>query len=49
MLELAEDLFDEDQCSPSVRLWSRQELESYAERAAELAELVLETYTRPRK
>lgn len=47
MLELAEDLFSEDQCSLGLRHWTRPELESYVRRAAELAELVLEVYTRP--
>lgn len=47
MLELADELYDEDQCSLGLRHWTRGELEEYQRRAAELAELVLEYYTRP--
>jgi hypothetical protein len=48
MLEIAEDLYDEDQCSLGLRHWKREELEDYVRRAAELAELVLEHYTGPK-
>lgn len=48
MLELAEELFDEDQCSMGLKHWKREELEDYVRRAAELAELVLENYTKPK-
>jgi hypothetical protein len=42
MLELAQELYDEEQCSSGWRHWTRAELENYCRRAAQLAELILE-------
>jgi len=48
MLELAEELYDQWQCSVSLRHWKREELEAAVRQGAELSELVLEVYTKPK-
>jgi len=42
MVELARELWDEDQCSSGWRHYTRAELEDYCRRGAQLADLVLE-------
>jgi hypothetical protein len=47
MVALADELYSDDQCSMGWRHWTREELERYAGKAAELAELILELLTNP--